>query len=290
MGNELMSWIDASGNMTPLNGEGAYLTLWGRMGAHFPSLKMNEQIVPLLDGSRNRGIIVDPRTVRIPILIQGVDNVSLLLAYRLLATAMNPKRGDGILRTTNADGTMRDLTCSLLGGLEGDETLDSGRGPGWYQVGLTLHACDPYYYDTTATQLTFASPTVAFLSSTFLPLQISSSGVLSSFAATNVGDVEAWPVFIISGPGTNPVLTNVTTGKSITLTLTLASTDVLTINTAPGIKTIVKQDGTNQYAALALTSSLWSLTTGTNAVTLAMTSTTSASSIQVLYKNRWLGV
>jgi phage-related protein len=131
---------------------------------------------------------------------------------------------------------------------------------------------------------------VTFLSSPFLGPHISSSGIASSFSVFNSGDVEAWPIWTITGPGNTITLTNTTTGKALVLSITLTGGQVLTIDTRPGHKTVTREDGSNQFATVSSTSSLWELVTGNNAVTLAISETTTASGLQLQYKQRYFGV
>lgn len=62
----------------------------------------------------------------------------------------------------------------------------------------------------------------------------------------NLGDVPAYPYITLTGPLTDPVLTNQQTGGSINLTgLTLGSADTCIIDLRTGDKTMVDQNGNN---------------------------------------------
>ena len=123
-----------------------------------------------------------------------------------------------------------------------------------------------------------------------MPFDINSATGIGAFSVQNNGDVETWPIWVFTGPGQNPTLTNQTTGEILHLILTLSAGQVLTIDTRPGIKTITREDGSNQYGNLDPTSILWSLRPSLTAITAAFTSTTSASSVALRFKQRWLGV
>lgn len=57
---------------------------------------------------------------------------------------------------------------------------------------------------------------------------ISATGDLT---VTNTGDAVVWPVLTLTGPLYNPVIRNVRTGEQLSLTISLAAGDVLTIDT-----------------------------------------------------------
>jgi hypothetical protein len=267
---EILTWIDPSSTSTALDGSGNYLGIVGRSGLIGVPETFIEQDIPLSPGSRLRQVKTPNTEVKVPLLVTGSTESALITNIRTLRAAMNPLRGDGILQYQAQDGTVRQLTCRLLQGFEGDES-DGNRGPGYIILPLVFHAFDPYWYDqftSTVTYTTFTTKTI-----------------------TNGGDVEMWPSWSIHGPTTNLTITNTTTGKSMAFTLTLGGSDVLTIDTRPGVKTALLNSVTNEYSALSATSALFSfpaLTTSTLNFTLS--GTTGATQIVLTYKQRWIGV
>lgn len=268
---EAISWWDPSNTETKLNNESNYMAILGRTGMLFPPQTFVEQQIPLQPGMVLRQVLIGPNDIMIPILITAASESALIVAIRALRTAMNPQRGTGRLRYTAADGTIRDLNCCLSAGFEGIED-DTNRGPSWIVLPLQFHADDPFWYDDSATTVNKTNIT------------------MPSFSVTNTGDYEMWPVWTIHGPGTNLVLTDTTTGLALTFTLTLGSSDILTIDTTPGVKAILLNSVTNEYPALATTSSIFSLPMGSNAITAVMSGTTGTSALTLVYKQRYLGV
>ncbi len=286
---EILTWIDPGGVSYPMDGSGYYLSLVGRQGLFAPPTQVVEQEVPLQPGARLRQVKTQSRGVRIPLMISAPNEATLALVRRTLRYALNPNRGPGTLRMTAADGAQRDLTCYCESGYEGDES-DANRGPGFAVLPLVFRALDPYWYDANATVLTFTpSGVVAFFQNPFLPIHLSASGISSAFTIDNQGDVQTWPVWTITGPGTNPILTNNTTGKAITMTVTLSGGQSITIDTRPGVKTVKREDGSLHYNYLSFTSSLWPLVRGANNISLSMSGTTSASALQLQYKQAYEG-
>ena len=287
---ELLSWIDVSGTETTLNGETNYRALVGRQNFFMPPVSIISQQVPMQPGVRDKYVQIGAGDPKLPVLVYAVDEPTLAMARRALVFAMNPLRGSGTLRSTAQDGAVRDLVCRLVTGLEGDESAQN-RTPGSFLAPLEFEAADPFWYDRDYTSLSFTTgASVLFLSSPFLGPHLSSSGISSNFSVYNSGDVEAWPIWTITGPGNTITLANGTTGKSLVLSITLAAGQVLTIDTRPGHKTVVRENGSNQFATVSSTSSLWSLATGNNAMALNISGTTAASGLQLQYKQRYFGV
>lgn len=292
MAAESNIWICSDGitiislNGTSING---LLALDGRQGIYFPPIQIQDQTVPLQPGSIVRYFHYPPRPVLLPLGIKMADEVAFTGQIRNMATWFDtPPGSPAIYRRTAPDGTMRDLNVYYQGGLEGTEDMNGGnRGPGWMKAVLSLYANDPFWYDSAATLQSFvpSGVTQSFFP-LLIPIKLSFSGLSSAFSVTNAGDIECWPIWTIHGPGTNPVLTNTTTGKSMTFSVTLGSSDVLVIDTRPGIKS-VSLNGTITWSIYTPTSALWSLVKGVNACGVAMSGTGAGSLIQIAYKQRY---
>lgn len=291
MVKEFLQWIAVDNAVTRLDGSTYYLATDGRQGAYAVPASIVADVVPQQPGQREKYVQVGANQIKVPLVIFAPDEGTLAQVRRALKWAMNPTRGVGILRSTAADGAVRDLNCRLTDGLRGDETLDSNRGAGWTFVGLIFDASDPYWYDSQFTTLNFSTAApVNFFANPFLPLQISSSGILSNFSVYNSGDALTWPVWTITGPTTGITLTNNTTGESLVSTLTLTGGQSLTIDTRPYIKTVTRDNGSNQFSTISTSSSLWALQTGNTSVSVTLAGTTGASSLQLQYKQRYEGV
>ena len=283
---ELMSWFDASGTEWPLNGD-AYLFLDnpGRKGFKgLPPFVSSVLNVPLTSGDNVRFVLAQARPLEVHLLIKGSNATDYEMVRTNLQNAMNPILGDGHFRCQRQDGTtQRDIFCRYESGFQGEETWGVSSSV-HEELLLAFKAHDPYFYDTIAIARTFTAGAVTNLFP-ITPLLLTGSTITGGFSVFNSGDVEAFPIFAISGPGTNPVLTNVTTGKAITTTITLTAGQILTIDTLA--KTVKREDGSNQFSTLSFSSVLWTLVQGQNALTLAMGGAGAGSQINVSYKQRW---
>ena len=284
---ELMSWFDPSGNEYPLNGD-AYLFLDGRKGFKgLPPMQAYTLETPLTDGDVSRFVLAKARPLEVHLLVKGGNITDYEQVRRVLQNGMNPKLGTGFFRCMAADGSLRDVNCQYVDGFAGDETWGVS-SPQHEELILGFLAHDPYFYDTVAQVLPFTASAATALFP-IMPLKLSSSALASgNFSIFNAGDVEAFPVFTIAGPGTNPTLTNNTTGKSISATITLTAGQSLIIDTQA--KTVKREDGSNQFSTLSFASVLWTLATGNNLLNLTMGGTGAGSQITVSYKNRWNGL
>jgi hypothetical protein len=85
-------------------------------------------------------------------------------------------------------------------------------------------------------------------------------------------------------------LTNQTTGRTITVTVSLLGGQQLIIDTRPGYQSVRRDDGTNLMGSVTSDPALWTLTEGVNAVSVALTGSTSASRIVGTFRPRYSGI
>ncbi|MFI9204043.1 hypothetical protein [Streptomyces sp. NPDC053048] len=138
----------------------------------------------------------------------------------------------------------------------------------------------------------------------FFPLRIAPSVIgdegLPVQATT---DVDAWPVWRITGPlgqqdAGQPVvplrLTNRTTGKELTLAYGIPADRTVVIDSRPGIKAVYLENpdgsrGENLWPRLVGPASLWQLVPGENVISLTATGASEASAVTLTYQPRHLG-
>lgn len=116
---------------------------------------------------------------------------------------------------------------------------------------------------------------------------------------TYSGSFVEYPVITITGPITDAVLTNVSTGETLDFTgITIAGGTSYTIDCRFGYKTVKNSAGTNKIADLTSDSDLATfhlapapeVSGGANAITLTGTSTDSNTQVTVAYYNRYVGM
>lgn len=291
---EIIQWLDQNAVTTDLSGDSDsdfYVHLENSMGLRgmdMPVFQFIEDEIFNQPGAVLRTVKTKPRDVDLALIARGDDEATLAMNIRSLASKLNPTE-DGYLIVTSADGTQRQLVCRYSAGFEGEQTLRYSFRT-YRLVTLHFHAQDPYWQDLTDVVNQYnVNNQAAFLGTPFLPLHIAGSSISGTFTVTNMGDVPAYPVWVINGPGDGIVLTNDTTGESIDLTgYTLAAGHYIQIDTRPLIRTVLLDGVTNLYSSLVGTPSLWALQPGDNSVTLDMTSITNASYISASYRQKYL--
>jgi hypothetical protein len=167
-----------------------------------------------LFGARVRHDQPQPRIITLPVQVRAADSVTFRAAWRALGVAFAQTRrlGPGTLTVFYADGTSRQIRAWYQAGYDGQP------GSGWFDdtAVVALFCEDPFWSDTVPTTV-FRDHIAA--SSPFLNpfLTVSSSRTLGDTVINNPGDVEAWPVWTITGPTSGLDATNNTTGQSFSL-------------------------------------------------------------------------
>lgn len=285
MSAEISQWIDADGNATTLDVD------WQATGRFMPAIAFESTGVPGQPGEYFRAVRHGVHQFTIRITLSANDEPALRTAQRNLVTAMNPVRGDGILRVTSPLGDVREIVCRYSEGL-GMEEKPGNSGPTMQQCDVTFKAFEPYWRDASDTSHTYtigATPTFFPI----FPIRLTASEIAVDDVAVNNGDVEIWPVWQIGGPGTSITLRNLTTDEYMTFSgVTLNAGELLTIDTrptGPSPKTVIRGDGTSLYQTLTAVSSLWSLPVGSSSIRLEMGSALAGTSyLQISYRQRYL--
>jgi hypothetical protein len=290
---ETIVWVDPDGVSTTLHGGSGMFAAWNVSGRFSPPTRFEEEGIPEGDGSRLRAVHHGPNDIVLPVWVQAATDAALRTSVRALVSSMNPKRGDGILRITSPLGDQREVVCRVVTGLEGAERIGDTTGDAAQLLPLVFRAHDPYWQDTSDTvsgPWTVGSSPGSFFP--LFPLRLASSEVFAQVTVVNTGDEDAWPVWTVTGPGANPKLKNLTTGKTLDLaSYTIAAGEVVTIDTRPtgaNRKTVQSSTTGNLYSKLTAVSALWSFVRGSNSVSIEMGSATSASSVQVARRHRYL--
>jgi hypothetical protein len=121
-----------------------------------------------------------------------------------------------------------------------------------------------------------------------LPIALAGATSLGDVVIANSGTEDAFPTWVITGPGT-PQITNNTTGRSWGLSASLADGEILTVVTAPGMQSAVNDSAVNKWAEITQTTpaDLWALVPGDNEVNITMTSGGDGTSVEMLMTRRW---
>lgn len=280
--SETFVWIDADGVVYDLNdGVNRVVQADGIVGVSTPGFSLTEAESGLYAGARVTGVKTKARDVELPMVLSYATRSLLFADMDVLAYALDPNRGDGRLRMTRPDGVIRDLYCRCINGMG-----SADKGFSYREMTLIFRGGDPYWYDTTAiTEVVTEATGTKTTWFPFFPLQLCSASMFATITLTNGGKVETWPVWTICGPGSEIVLSNKTTIKTLTLEVALAAGDTLVIDTRPGCKSI-KWNGNYRYDLLD--GELWPLIKGENIIGLNMLDAGTGSQIDISHYNRYL--
>lgn len=263
----------------------------GTRGLRSPSYEVAALKFAGYDGEQVQAIRATAGSPTLGVLLQAAGPDDYQARVRALVHAMRPKAGAGTLTASTPVGETRSLTCYCVGGLEGDESTDGSLPGVWWKLALKLYAPDPWWYGDTQTVSVGLGAGQAFFP--IFPLVLSPSSVQGQFTVDlSASDAPSFPVWTITGPGSGLVLTNQTTGQSLSLDATLLAGESMTIDSRPGMQSVRKSDGTNLLPTVTAGTDpqLWPLIEGVNTVSAVLTGATSASRVVGQYQPRYAGI
>jgi hypothetical protein len=282
---EVATWCEPDGTETDLVLE------WnaaGRIGAPrglvIDDLPTGASVVR---STRTRG-----RRVALSVWVEAPEASNLWAEVQRWAKRWDPARGQGFLKVESLTGDVRRLPCYVETVVD-NEVLGVSSGPTFQRFELILFAPDGVW--ESVTQRSFAWG-VTGVTSSFLPLGgsgdyfvLGDSALLVAESIVNGGDVNTWPVWTISGPVTDFTLTNSTTGDSLVFDdLGLLAGESVQIDTRPGVKAVVKSDGTSLFSSLSSSSALGALVAGGNDISVTVTGGTGSTGLALAFRERWL--
>lgn len=221
-----------------------------------------------------------------PMHIYGQDFMEFSDRYRLVKRSilMTARRNiPGILRIARPDGSAREIEVWYEDGLRGEP------GQNWVSASpvLTLYCPSGAWRDITPQVITrMYEPASAFFSPW---LTISSSQVIGTSNIENIGELTAWPIWVITGPATGLTATNLTTGQAFTLTETITAGQTITITTdRPTVRGPADENlaGSLNWPGAYL----WGLAPGDNDIEFAVAGAGTGTQIEMTYYPLYEGV
>ncbi len=287
--------VDVNGVERALDDSTGVHVAMGSKGLGMPSISVSGDKLPYAPGETPRQVATPASVLDIPIYIEAATSALLdalldtVRGWVLPGTERRTTPRTVLFRVTRDDGAEREIEGVYGGGLEGDDLAGVET---WQDGMLSLFCPDPYWRDIAATEVTFTSGTGVRSWFPYWPYDLTPSSVFAEQTITNGGQVEAWPVWTITGPGSNPTLANLTTGEELSLVMELGAGDVVTIDTSESgatAKTIRDQNGANLWPLATPLSVMWPLEVGGTDVRVSLAGATVASSVELAYRRRWAG-
>jgi hypothetical protein len=190
-----------------------------------------------LDGPQSIG----PRVLPVTGMLVARDSASLRLKIRALRAKLGPRKRVVWDQYDFGVGVRMGLICRSQGDFKATPVPGNQLGGVATQVQFTLVAANPVWKMGTgdAAFVDIGLPTGAVTGRTYNKTYNYTYGAVTnpggSALVVNAGDIDAWPVFTITGPVESPVITNETTGDSFLVFGTIAAGQVVTIDSRTGV-------------------------------------------------------
>lgn len=270
------------------------LLMPGATGLSLPPNTPYLSDTPALPGALRTGYHDDPRAVFLPVYCEGNTRQQHRDNLRALERSIHPSRGVSHLSWAEADGSRRYLDMTYVTGAEGNDAADNAQLQ-WEIIGLNFVAENPYLYG----DLLVPSPWIGAVARPFFPLRpfpitLTPSSVFGGSTVNNVGDMPAWPTWVLHGPATSLTIA-LGTGESFTLDMSatpLLVGQVITISTDPklDVYTVVDDTTANRFGLVNPGAEFWPLPIGISAFNITVAGATSATSLQMSYRPQYLRV
>lgn len=282
--NLQVTWEEAAGDVLtvpaePLiyldNREG-YRWVDERGGAEMTGLSFNEYEVYGEPGSTYQNTRIDPRMVDLIVRINGQSREDLRQKIRELTTKISNR--PLALQLVYPEGNVRSLLCRFAPSGDWRESYGDNIGVWWRKVLLSFRAFEPFWY---------GAPRV--VDGLFEPDR-------RWFMVNNPGDAQAWPFIRIYGPITNPKVDltpsnmDPTVLASFRVNVTLPAGSYIVVDTRPGKKAVILDNGTSLYQWLTPTSQLFSIPRGEYGLRLTGTGTDANTRLIAEYSPPYWGV
>jgi len=239
----------------------SYVLNPGFMGFYIPAAEVRIEN-SAGDGGVFRHAKRGVRTMDIPLTVIGSNRDDVQTKLRRLGKMTQNAFGPLTLRATYSDGTSLDLKTYYTGGAEGQWGENAGLT--YAQWTLSLKAPQPYWQSSIEEQFSISTgSTGRGLLPLLTKMKVSSSSTIGVVTVVNAGDVKAFPIWQITGPVNELVISN---GKELFGFESVFSGEIITVNTENG--RVTNADGENLYARLDSAPKLFSLAPGTTGLSV----------------------
>jgi len=204
----------------------------------------------------------DIRELDIPVTIFGSDRNEVQEKLRRLAKITQDKTGPTQLIATYSDSKQLKLEMHYVAGGESKWGGDDS-GVTWCRWVLSFRAPQPYWVSTSTESFSIRSGnTGRGLLPELSKLKVSSSSSLGIVIVSSSADVEAYPVWTITGPVTDFVASNGT--QSFSIPGAIDSGQTIYVNTQTG--EVTDNSGANLYSRLGTAPKLFPIQPGTTTI------------------------
>lgn len=285
--------------------DGSLCWLVGWDGLGLPDLTRHTERGPNQHGDNDRGFTLAPRYITLALSVVGegrthaAAKADLLARYRRVRALVKPvENGPLALRIYTDDGQMRQIDCHFSGDMKVRSTDQVHRYS--QRLAVTLRCPDPTFYDPVAKTITLLPGAGAegFEVPHSVPHAVGASKIDQTVLIQYGGEWRAYPWIRITGPVTDPVIENLSSGRRLDFTgTTIAAGDWYDIELRYGAKTITDRDGTYQGGKLVDPSDVVDFAIeadpeapgGQNLIRFTGDDSTGATRLDILYNERYQG-
>lgn len=227
----------------------------------------------------------EPRRLTWPLHVYGDGHLDFLERYRRLMRAftLTKYRGAGSLIVYRSDGSARAVDAYYEDGFAGEPSENFN----YANPTLTLFCPDGFWRDTDQlfVRRSYTDAGTPYLN----PYRtVTNAQVLGESTVVNPGDVDVWPSWKLTGPATQLVARNDSTGEAFTLTYTLLAGQTATITVTPERALVRGPAGQNIVDALNWPgASLWALRPGGNEVDFTVNGSGPGADIELSFYPRY---
>lgn len=251
-------------------------------GFDSPNMRQSLEDLPEADGAATGNFYFGSRPITFKGKTIGSTAGARNTAFVSLQRALRGMRDQVIIKATAAGLPAMQVTAKL------DNVRHTG--PFVKDFMISMVCADPIIYSQTL-NTTSGTGSVATSGAPF-PLVFDipfggGSGATVSVTATNAGNFDSFPTIRITGPVTNPRITNVTTSQNLYLdAVTLLAAEYVDINMSA--KTVVKSDASNLYGKVRFPASSWiRFVPGANVIELRADSSSSTATLAPSWRDSW---
>lgn len=282
MVNVTLSLVGANGDEIVFTDAGDFVLTTGLSGMGIPSTSVR------IDDSASDGGVwrFSKRGIRemdLPVVVFGNDRVAVESNLRRLSNLLHDKSGGTVLRASYSTGEVWELTQGhYVAGAETTKGEDANVA--WSRWVLSMQFANPFWIRQQAESFSVGVPgTGRSLIPDLAELRVTGSQAIGEIDIENLGDVEAYPVWIFQGPADSVSVTS-QSGLSFEYAAPIPTGTTITVNTAAG--TVVDESGVNQYANLGVAPKLFTLPAGNTSVTVEAVGADANTLISLYYQPR----
>lgn len=258
--------------------------------AGMQGMDMTPQIIdtsdrPGGDGSLFLGARAGTNEVMVPVRLRAGSQAELRARRRNLLGRLSARHGLGSLEVVTATSRRILRDAYYVDGARGDTGADQF-GVWWQKYGLIFRSGRPFPEDVDVTGETYELPTAG----PFWPIwpwQWYSERIFGLVDITNTGDADAYPTWVANGACDAVTLTRMDTGQSLKISRPMTSGQYVTVDTRPGVETVVDETGANAWPFMDEYADLWTLPPGTTTINVDVQNAQPGSFVDLSYFRRF---